>query len=266
MYALNGIPLDNPTFGWRFRAPSKPLSDFTIPLSSLSIPNRDGYIDTPFAVAGPSLPLMVYTPRATMETLYALLFSSPLTLSLASTPQREVKCTVSGITNTTAGKPNRAADVLFVARLNGVYWRSTTVSTSTATALIVGSLVIPVFPGISAPVRDAMIRVQGPASNLRVDAGGGSWFAYGQAIPAGSYLRFESDSGRAYLTATNVWTGGTDVTQYISNGAGPYSLSIVPTFTDPSSRTGQITATCTAMTAPAAIEVRGKGAYVFAEA
>lgn len=38
MYSVNGIALDNPTYGWMLRGTSKPLADLTHELSSVPRP------------------------------------------------------------------------------------------------------------------------------------------------------------------------------------------------------------------------------------
>jgi hypothetical protein len=79
----------------------------------------------------------------------------------------------------------------------------------------------------------------------------------------GSYLRFHSDTGRAYVTTTDAWTGGTEVTGQILNGPGPYLFEATPYFTtDPGARFARLTVTSDALASAPAIEIRGKRAYV----
>lgn len=227
MYALNGIALDNPQLGWLFRGPSKPLSDFVRTLTSLRTTGRDGFVELPDSTEGPTLPLMVQSPRGSLEALYALILSKPLTLSLATDPTREVTCQLVSTAQEGFGNADAVVDVTFVVRLNGVWWWDVVESTTGGVA-VGSSTDVSVFAGISAPVRDALIRVSGAVAGLKVAGGEGSWFSYGQALPAGSYLRFDSDTGRAWVTGTDSWVGGVEVTGLIGNGPGAYPLSISP--------------------------------------
>lgn len=262
MYSVSGFPLDNVTLGWVLRAPTQPLSQLVKQAQGLTLPGRDGIVPLPSVFESPAITLVVQTPKAQLEVLYALFLQQTLTLSYSSAPWRSVAIEYLAAAIVGYGAADEIVDIAFTVRLNGVFWRDTDTITTAALALGAASVIAPAFPALSAPVRDAIVRVMGSVTGLKVADPRGSFFSYPLALPAGSYLRFHSDTGRAFVTTTDVWTGGTEVTGFIVNGPGPYFLEITPTFTDPSARTGGLTVTTDTRASSPTIEVRGKGAYL----
>jgi hypothetical protein len=261
MYSVSGIALDNAGVGWRLMAPSRPLSELVKRAQSLTIPSRDGIVTLPASFESPVIAFVVRTPKAKLESLYSLFLQPAPYVAYTASAARSVAMEYmsAAVAGVTAG--GAIVDVTFLMRLNGVFWRDTA-DTTALVAIGSSSVVVPVFSAMSAPVRNAVIRVMGSVTGLNVADTRGSFFSYPAALPAGSYLRFHSDTGRAFTTTTDVWTGGTEVTGLIVNGPGPYFLEITPTFTDPSVRAGALTVTTATQATSPTIEVRGKGAYL----
>jgi hypothetical protein len=116
------------------------------------------------------------------------------------------------------------------------------------------------------PVRDAILRVGGAVTGLLITDSSGEWVSYGASLPAGSYWRFHADTGRAFVTATNTWTGGTEVTGTSDwSGTGtPFQIEPMrPTPTDPIIRVGRLTV-ATATRSGATLEVRARRAFAAA--
>lgn len=264
MYAVNGIPLDNPNFGWEFLAPSKPLSEFTIALESITLPGRDGVEPLPGRVEAPVLPMVVRTPSAHKETLVALFSAPGRILTIAGDASRSVEFELMAVTNSRLVAADAVIDMTFAIRLSRVYWRDTLETTSPPVSLASASQVVDVMLGLSQPVRDAIIRVKGQASGLIITDSSGAWVSYASAIPTGvNYWRFEAATGRAFTTTADVWTGGTEVTGQTDYSGTNYPFSIYPRFTDPAVRTGRLTVVTSARSG-ALIQVRGRRAYAFA--
>lgn len=264
MYAVNGIPLDNPNFGWEFLAPSKPLSEFTIALESIVLTGRDGVEPLGGRVEAPILPMVVRTPGAHKESLIALFSAAGRILTIAGDASRSVGFELMATTNDRLVAADAIVDITFMIRLSRVYWRDTLETTSPAVAIATASQVVDVMAGLSQPVRDAIIRVKGQASGLVITDSSGGWVSYAAAIPSGvNYWRFESDTGRAFTTTADVWTGGTEVTGQTDFSGTAYPFSIFPRFTDPAVRAGRLTVVTSARSG-ATIQVRGRRAYAFA--
>lgn len=263
MYSLDAVPLDNETFGWVVLGESTPLSQHGRGLTSLRLPGRDGVLPLPATFDPVPLSLLVETPREHLETLLALAASAS-TLTLTSDSSRTaavefVTAPLEGI-----GDADELVEARLVYRLPGAFWRDTTETTSTAVNLSAASVDVDVFAGLSAPVQDAIVRIKGSCTGLRVtDDGTESWFDYSGALGAGDYLRFDSATSRAWVTTSDTWTGGTEVSGAIDvdGPRGVFELSPVRNPSDPADRTATLVVT-TATRSGASIRVRGRGAYL----
>lgn len=119
-----------------------------------------------------------------------------------------------------------------------------------------------ILSGISAPVQDAVIRVKGAATGIQITDQSGAWVTLPD-VAAGRWVRFEADTGRAFETTTDTWTGGTEVSGAVDFGGPRGVFEITPALTpgDPTSRVGRLTVT-TASRSGAVVEVRGKSAHL----
>lgn len=261
MYSVNGVPLDNPSLGWILRAPTKPLSTLSFERASLTSAGRDGVVAGLPATTGPvSLRFVVQTARANLETLIAV-FGAGGTLALTSNAVRQVEFETLSHTPEGYGPADAIVDATFLIRLPGVFWRDISQSTKTS-PLAAASVAVSVFGGISAPVTDAVIRVQGAATGIQIADSSGAWLTLPN-VAAGQWLRFDSASGKAFVTTSDTWSGGTDVSGQVDFGGPRGVFEIAPILTpgNPSVRFGQVAVT-TATRSGASVDVRGKAAYV----
>jgi hypothetical protein len=120
---------------------------------------------------------------------------------------------------------------------------------------------VPLFSGLSGKVEDSLVRLT-DVSNPRVTDTAGSWFSYSGTIAAGSFLRFDTTSGRAWTTG-DAWVGGTEVpASTLSFASTPY-LSITPEImSNVMTRRGRLTVTSTARGTAAAISVQGRNSFL----
>ncbi|MDR6142385.1 hypothetical protein QE375_001939 [Microbacterium foliorum] len=261
MYSVNGVPLDNPSLGWILRAPTKPLSTLSYERASLASGGRDGVVAGLPATTGPvSLRFVVQSARANLETLIAV-FGAGGTLALTASSGRQVEFETLSHTPEGFGPADAVVDATFLIRLPGAFWRDITQSTKTS-PLAAASVAVSVFGGISAPVADAVIRVQGAATAIQVTDSSGAWVVLPN-VAAGQWARFDSASGKAFVTTSDTWSGGTDVSGQVDFGGPRGVFEITPALTpgNPTLRFGQLTVT-TASRNGASVDVRGKAAYV----
>ena len=263
MYSLNAVPLDNTDYGWVVLAESTPLSQHGRALTTLRFPGRDGVHPLTATFDPVPLSLLVETPREHLETLLALATTATvLTLTADSSRTAAVEFVAAPLDGT--GDADAIVDVRLVFRLPGAFWRDTAETTIDAVALGGASVEVDLLEGLSAPVQDAIVRVAGACTGLRVtDDGTGSWFDYSGTLGASDYLRFESSSGRAWVTTSDVWTGGTEVSGAIDfdGPRGVFELGPVVDPIDPADRKATIVVT-TATRSGASVRVRGRGAYL----
>lgn len=261
MYSVNGVPLDNPSLGWILRSPTKPLSTLTYERASIESAGRDGVVAGLPATTGPvTLRFVVQTARANLETLIAV-FGAGGRLTLTASAGREVQFETLSHTPEGYGPADAIVDATFLIRLPGVFWRDIAQTTETS-PLTAASVIVSAFGGISAPVADAVIRVQGAATAIQITDSSGAWVTLPN-VAAGQWLRFDSASGKAFVTTSDTWSGGTDVSGQVDFGGPRGVFEIAPILTpgNPSVRFGQVAVT-TATRSGASVDVRGKAAYV----
>jgi hypothetical protein len=261
LYSFEGIPLENKTLGWKIITGTSFFTPSARATEGVTIPGRDGVEEGPGTIDAPVHPIVMYTRKENLESLLAL-WGLGRGHIVNDVTGRRVWVSVVTATPEGGGPENLHVKVTIIVRLPSVYWCDVVETTYPAVNLTTTSQIVPALDGLSAPVRDAIIRVEGQANGLQVKDSAGSFFRYTLDIPSTTWFRFEAATGKAFTTTTDVWTGGTEVTGLLVNGPGAYPLQITPKFTtDPRVRAGELTVTTTSRTA-ARLEVRGRRRYV----
>jgi hypothetical protein len=204
--------------------------------------------------------LVVQTPRVNRRALLALAKRGGVLTNLYD--PGDVVVEFASASSTGYGAAEGIVDVALTFRIPDAAARGVEV-TSAAVALGVASVPVSgLFPGLSVDVQDAIVRVKGAVTGLQVTDSGGSWFTYGGSVTGASWLRFEAATGRAFVTATDTWSGGTEVSGAVDFG-GPRGLfEISPTWgADPAVRDGRLTV-ATGTRSGASVQVRGRAAYL----
>lgn len=261
MYTIGGLTLDNTARGWGVDGRTRTLPERSVDLPSVSSLGRDGVIS---ALAGtsqsPIWALYMRTLASSREALIALVEGN----TKITVGTKTLAYSVAGVSIADENFAVGWSVVLFSLRLNDVFWRSASTLTSTALMLDSASVIVPnLFPGLSARVQDAIVRVKGAFTGLQVTDSAGSWFTYSDTITATQYLRFEANTGRAFRTGSaDTWTGGTEVSGAIDFGGPRGVFEIAPAWTtDPAVRAGVLTV-ATASRTGSSVQVRGKAAFI----
>lgn len=259
MYSISGVALDNTARGWGVDERTKTLAEMTRDIAAAQVQGRDGVIPIgPGSVQAPVWALYVRTPIANREALIALVQSG----SAVTVGSKSVGYTVAAVSVVDEVYAAGTAVMLFALRLDGVFWRTAVATSATTTVDASPVTVSGLFSGLSAPVQDALVRVKGAATGLVVTDSSGAWFSYAGTLTASQYLRFESDSGRAFVTTSATWSGGSDVSGDIDYGGPRGVFEITPKWsTDPAVRAGELTV-ATDTRSGAALTVRGGAAFV----
>ena len=264
MYSVNGIPLDNPSKGWVFAGESKPLADLTVARQGLTRQGRHGVLRVPGEVLeAPTIALAVWTPRAQLETLEALLWAAE-SVTLTQAPVRSLLVECMSVALEGVGAEDRQVRAVATLRLPEVAWRGPLV-TSPAAVLDGPSVSLDVLAGISTQVQDAVVRVKGPVQGVRItDTATGSWIAYPE-VSASQWLRV--DGPRAYVTTTDAWSGGTDVSGLLTRNGPRRIFEVGPVLdaADPGVRTARLVVSSVSRGAGAQIQVRARPAHLQAE-
>lgn len=264
MYSVNGTALENPTLGWSLLKPTKPLAELTWERSTLRGQSMDGVLPgLPASLGAPVVVFVVQTPRANYGALVAL-FAGGGTMTKTGDSTKNITFEVLGTTyEALSSEADSLIAVTFQVRFPSVYWRDASVITSTPATLTSSVQVTGLLPGITGIVGDAIIRIKGQSAGVQVTDSGGSWFTYAPNLPAGSYLRFESATGRAFVTTSDTWSGGTDVSGAVDFGGprGVFELAPLLAAGNPLSRSARLTVTSTTFVG-ASIQVRGRSSYL----
>lgn len=260
-YSLNGIPFDNVGRGWSLRSTSKPMATLSNELSAVSRQGRHGVLSPDLGViSAPSIVLVVRVPRAGRQTLEAFVRKGGVLTSAYEAGETEVE--FASLSPSGYGDGDETVELTIAFRIPAGAARGPVVTTPVLALNAASVPVAGLFPNLGIDVQDALVRVKGAATGLQVTDSGGSWFTFADAIPADNWLRFEAGSGRGFLTTTDVWAGGTEVSGRIDFG-GPRGLfEISPSWgADPSVRAGALTVATGSRTG-AQIQVRGRAAYL----
>lgn len=263
MYSVNGIPLDNPAMGWVFRAPSRPLTELVVRRPSVTLPGRLGVVRGIYASPEAVTPtFVVQTPRENLEALYSL-FMRGWRITRTDDPTRNVLYEFLSATPEGYGEGDKIVDLNVIVRFPEVFWRATDPTTSAAVTINTPSQVVTgLFPGLSGDIVDPVIRLKGAFSGLQVTDSGNSWFSYSGTILGSQYLRFDAGSGRAWVTTTDTWSGGTEVSGSIDFSSPGFRISPHwPVGLGSNIRDGRCTV-ATATRSGMTFEVRGNAAYV----
>lgn len=264
MYSVMGVPLDNPAMGWVFRSLSRPRTPLQFARPSVQAEGVDGVKPLlSYRVEAPVVTLVVQTLPENLETLVEMVTQGwYMTRDDGKNWVADYECM--SATPDDKGYAGAPVDVTFALRIPGVYWFDAATVTTTPVALGSASVTAgPYFAGSSAPIQEMFVRVRGQFSGLRVTDASGSWFTYDGTVPAGSYLRLSVGSMRAWVTTTDTWDGGTEVSGLIDYGGPRNVFEAVPIWTteDPGNRAVSFTVATTSRSS-AQFQVRGRGAHI----
>ncbi len=260
MYSLDGVALQNPTYRWRLKLNgTNPFVPISRSLVDFNASNRDGTVQVRGFTTTPTVTLVVTTPDAYLSDLKQLLrlaatltltadTSKALTVELVSQSAQRLTVAGGGIWQVTA-----------VFRAPAVFWRDASLPADQGpTAITSSGQTFSLFTPSSAPIRDALICVKGSITGLVVSGANQTYFGYSPNVPTGTYLTFDSSTGRAY-TGLSAFALTNEVTVNITNGRGPYFLELDGS-SNPASPGLALQVAYLSASSPT-LTVRGKNAY-----
>ncbi|WP_417556168.1 hypothetical protein [Microbacterium sp.] len=254
---VNGVALDNSTFGWTFMRASVVVPALTKDRQGLRLAGRDGVVPgIPGTTRETVLRLVVEAPPSTRETLVTLFGDRGV---ITHDNGRVAAYEVSGVTPRDLDTAAPRTEVAFDVAVPGAFWRAASDATFSR-ALDAASVQLSCWSGLSAPVQDAVVRIAGPATGSQVTDSSGAWVRMPDAA-AGQWVRFECATGLCFRTTSDTWSGGTDISGLVDYGGPRGVFEITPTFGgDPSARSGVITVAT--VTRGGSVQVRGRSAHV----
>lgn len=264
MYSINGFPVHNPGADLSLLDSSDWTAGVSMSRPSLTVPGRAGSVPMEGVEDTPALSLLVGGPRSALIRLRAILSAPTLAFARAGTPgTADAQLATIAFEKIGAGM-DPYMEATIVLNFPGVYFRSPA-ETAGADLADTGTTTVTGFPGITGRIHDAVIRFTG-VTNPRATAldNPRRFIGYKGNVPSGTWLRLHADTGRAWKTATDTWTGGTEVDPLtIVSGAGQGFLTLSPHLgADPMTSTTGVKATYTSPTAGARVELRARNAHV----
>lgn len=258
MYSIDGIALDNTAYGWRVKQATKPLTPQSHELLDFQASGRDGTIQVRGHISTPTVTLVVTSGGTHLEALRRLLRLGAV-LTVTSDSSKQATCElVSFVVDPVRTVGDGLYQITAVLRLPGVFWRDAATSDYGPTTISTSGQTVTVFGGTTGAVRDALVTVGGAITGLTVQGAYGTYFSYTPALPSGTFLTFDSKSGRAW-TGSSAFAETTEVTGQIGNGPGPYFLELAPD-SNPAHSGTPLIVTGSSMSG-ATVTVRGAGAY-----
>lgn len=262
MIRVNGIPLDNPKYGWVFRPGSMPYSGIEPGLTQVPMLGRDGHYPTPYTRNAPLMTFVVNTSPANLQTLLALFSGQTLTLQHDSMPGKSATARLVSATPEKVFGRNQWIDVSFIVELPGVYWRDLA-ETNVSFNVSGTSTAVEFWTGISAPVQDALVRGKGPHSGMSIYDPSGAWLAL-PGCAASESIVFDMATGIAGKNTNGSWDMVTDVSGQIDFGGPRGVFEITPQLdpADPAIRKARLSVTGSSILSGSTFAIRGKAAYM----
>lgn len=226
-YTVDGVPLDHPAGCWKLLAATqvRPLPGART--ASVAVPGRPGELptvgeDVETTTVGLTLGVRGVDPDGTdqgaaglelnLRSLYGLFGVRHRLLDLRYVPAVGVPELAAAAKVVTASEPTvwtgaARARLAVMLRIPGVFWRDT-VPADWSTTTLAAPVRVASLDGATAPVLDAVLRVTGPMTGLRVtDTETGGWVSYPGTVAAGRQLRVHCGRMDAHEAPAVTWEG-----------------------------------------------------------
>jgi len=275
-YIINGINMGrasaNP-YGWAVMRPgTNQLGGITKSLNKVVVPGYDGYFQAPSTRTDQMLIFNIRSPRENVETLLALLahtgydanFPTFGRIELSTAPGRAAYYELASAIPSSDWPSDNMVDVTASLSIPYGGWRDITATETTATIATNPTTVTTIGSGISLPIRDMDIFIQGNVGTMQINDSKGSFLRTTAAYSyvAGTGIYYQGSSGRAFF-ATNAspWVATGDAGYTVDVSGGGFQMTPYFVATSPGTRNARLTVLSTLLTS-VSIKVRWRGAYV----
>lgn len=275
-YIINGVNMARATLntmGWFImRDQTAQLTGVSRSVSKVTVPGYDGYFVAPSTRTEQVMVFNIRSPRANLESLMAMLqytgydpnFPNLGVIELTtSTGKAAYYDLVSAIP--ASDEPNDVW-VNVTTTLNIPYggWRDKA-TTETDTSITTNPQTITTLaPGISLPIRDMDLFIQGNVGTMQITDSGGSWLrtTAGYVYASGYGIFYQGATGRAFSATTSApWVAVQDISFAVDTSGGGFKMT--PQFdpTVPATRSVSLNVLTTTLTG-ITLKARLRGAYV----
>lgn len=240
-YLFDGVPAHDPAGRWDLLAVSDVSTSVTVRTVNSEIPGVDGSTDPAAPLQTPQLALAFHIAAdddddRVMETRYRALVGL---LANAKTISRDVDGRVSSarmelqsVTKPQHWPGSGIVQVTALIRLPGVYWRATAPDWQKASAVSATEYTVDTLAGGTAPVSDAMFRVDGPITNPVLTALDGTWARLSVTLAQGESAILDAATFRVFTGAgASFDTPGTPQPGALTTSGGMYAFRLIPRVT-----------------------------------
>lgn len=251
-YKINGVELNNSALGWTLLRGSVPVSGLEFISPALDVPGVDGTVFLPSTRRPVAFNFLM---KSTLENRGRLLavMSSP---KLDITDDKRPGLVATGRLLTSNVEEYHEAKGwskdLFIIEIVSGCWRGPQITTPPVT-VVPANTEFTVFPGLTAPVQDAVVKIKGPITNPQVVDSNGSFFKLTGTVTAGATLSVELATGRAFI-------GAQEVSGLLDFGGPRGGFEITPSMPD---MIGKLILTASSFNTGATVSITGRPAYLF---
>lgn len=275
-YSFNGVNLAKESLNTLgasiLRAGTAQLGGVNNQITPIRVPGRDGYIQAPKTRAEQTLVFNIAVPREHVEALIALLAHTGTNASFPTLGELKVSTTanqaayyelVSAIPSSQFPNDRRVTVTATINIPQGA-WRDINTTTQTR-AITLNPQTVTLASGISLPVPDADIFIEGDVGTMQiVDVGSGAWLrtTSNYNYVAGQGLYFQGATGRAFRAATSSpWTPIQDIGFAVDTSGTGFKMTPYFNPLTPETRGAQLQVISLNLSS-ISVQVRYRGAYV----
>lgn len=270
MYEIDGVPLSDPQWRWRLHRETQRRAPVTMRAVDVVIPGVDGSMPIygePIEQAVLGLEINVYGSPAEVEDrcnfLRGLLAKNHAPLVVTRRDGRTAEAKLAALSDPVM-TPAYARISATLTIPSGV-WRGE--EETWAASALSGTSKVSTLAGGTRAVTDALVLIQGPASDLALtDKATGARLRYTKAVPDGQQLLIDTGQWRATVGPSVGWssTGG-GATKDLAN-TGPRSdvhlWTLTPIATPAGTTQTSITVSATGITESSGLQIRARSAHL----
>lgn len=275
-YSVNGVNIGDTSLnsmGWvLLRGGTTALGGITRAITSVVVPGYDGYFQAPSRNTEQTLVFNIKTPRENLEALMAVLanvgsdsaFPRLGVITVSTDADRAAYYELVSAIPSSVHPSDRLVTV--TATLNIPYggWRDKTATVTDAAIPTNPTIVTTIGSGISLPVRDMDVFIQGDVGTMQITDSAGSWLrtTNDYTYSSGYGLFYQGATGRAFqATDAAPFTPVADLGFAVDASGGGFKMTPYFDPTTPNTRSVQLSVLSTQVS-DVAIKVRWRGAYV----
>jgi hypothetical protein len=275
-YTINGVSMGRGSMnsmGWAImRAGTSQLGGITKDINRISVPGYDGYFQAPSNRTEQVLVFNILTPRENLEALMAVLAHVGYDAAFPTLGRIEVSVASGKAAYYELVSAIPASDqpsdkyVSVTATLNIPYggWRDVATTETTQSITTNPQVVTAIGAGVSLPIRDMDVFIQGDVGTMQITDSAGSWLktTTTYVYASGYGLFYQGSTGRAFKAANGTpYTPVADLGFAVDVSGGGFKMTPKFNPATPNTRSVELTV-LSLLLSGVSLKVRWRGGYV----